>query len=526
MKKLTLLLAVILVMGLFLPGCSGSDSDEKTVTVAISADGAMDQLDAASYNGPHPIYMMIYDGLVYDNGDEITPMLAESWDISSDGKTYTFKLREDVKFSDGTEFDADVVLFNMKRWVNDKAHETLTASMVEDMKALDKYTVQITYKNPSNAILKELTYPRPVRIISPNAVKEVEGDPVGEFLEPVGTGQWMLESYTENEEFVLVPNPNYWGEKPKIDKLVFKVIPDGEARTMALQSGEVDIIGGDLIGKINTENYKVLKDDDTFKTYEVDSILSYFLAFNQDTEFFKDLKVRQAINMGIDKNALVDDLLSGMGEPADSVFPPDSQYVNDNNIKGYEYNLQEAKKLLREAGYTDTDNDQIIEKDGVPFEIDLLLTADILPEWKTIGEFTQSELMKLGIKVNLTIVDENSYDDMRDKREFDMCIRRTSSDSWMPHGVIQDLFGRENPMMHAWIDSDLVELVNQTLAAQGEENIQSGYDQIFEMVYERAYTVPLYVPVTTFATSSRITNFEPLPNSYCAVNWTTLEVEE
>lgn len=537
MKKKLAIFAGALIAAMSVAGCANgggggneattgnSGGGEKVVTVAISTDGAMDKLDAATYNGPHPIYLMIYDALTWDEGATVAPLLAESWDISDDGKTYTFKLKENVKFSDGTDFDAEAVLFNMKRWVNNKDHESVTASMVENMEAVDKNTFKITYKTASNAILKELTYPRPTRILSPASITMDTGDDFGTFTEPVGSGQWMLDSYKENQEFVLVANPEYWGEKPKIDKIVFKVIPDGEARTMALQSGEVDIIGGDLIGKLGTESYNTLKNDDRFNTYEINSIVSYFLAFNQDVDWFKDLKVRQAINMAINKEAMVNDLLGGLGDPAKSVFAPGSQYYNDSDISGYSYNLDEAKKLLSEAGYSDTNNDGILEKDGKPFEISLLLTADQVPEWKTIGEFTQSELSKLGIKVNLNTVDDNAYDDMRDKREFDLCVRRTSSDSWMPHGVIQDLFGRENPTMQAWIDPELVSLVDETLVSQGDD-IQKNYNKIFNTIYEKAYAVPLYIPVTTYATSKKITTFKPIANAYAAIDWGSLEISE
>ena len=534
-KTIALITSSLLALG-SLAGCSnannnadtgnaGESGKEKVVTVAISSDGEMDKLDAATYNGPHPIYLMIYDGLTWDEGTSVAPLLADSWDISDDGKTYTFKIKENAKFSDGTDCDAEAVLFNMKRWVNDKRHESVTASMVENMEVVDKNTIKITYKTPSNAILKELTYPRPVRILSPASITMDTGDDFGTFTKPVGSGQWMLDSYTKDQEFSLVPNPNYWGEKPKVDKIVFKVIPDGEARTMALQSGEVDIIGGDLIGKLGAESYNILKNDSRFKTYETDSIVSYFLAFNQDSECFKDINVRKAINMAINKDALVNDLLSGLGSPATSVFAPGSQYVNDNNIPGYSYDPDEAKKLLSEAGYQDSNNDNVLEKDGQPFEVELLLTADQVPEWKTIGEYTQSELAKLGIKVNLKTVDDNAYDDMRDKREFDLCVRRTSSDSWMPHGVIQDLFGRENPRMQAWIDQDLVSLVNETLVSQGDD-IQKNYDKVFKTIYENAYTVPLYIPVTTYATSERIKTFNPISNAYAAIDWGTLEITE
>lgn len=205
------LMVLILTLGI-LSGCGNNTENTsqpdtntgKEITIAIYRDGDMNELDAASYNGPHVIYKMIYEGFVEDGGkDGIQSLLATSWDISEDGKTYTFHLREGVTFTDGTPFNAEAVCFNMKRWINNDRHSSLSSYKVESCTALDENTVQIQFAEGTYPILEEMTYPRPVRFLSPSSITGVDGDVMGEFTSPIGTGQWMLESYTENED-------SYW----------------------------------------------------------------------------------------------------------------------------------------------------------------------------------------------------------------------------------------------------------------------------------------------------------------------------
>ena len=501
----------------------------KEITIAIYRDGDMNELDAASYNGPHVIYKMIYEGFVEDGGkDGIQSLLATSWDISEDGKTYTFHLREGVTFTDGTPFNAEAVCFNMKRWINNDRHSSLSSYKVESCTALDENTVQIQFAEGAYPILEEMTYPRPVRFLSPSSITGVDGDVMGEFTSPIGTGQWMLESYTENEEFVLVTNPNYWGEQPKISKITFKVIPDGQARVMALQSGEVDLIGGDLLGKIPMEGLQELKNSG-YRIEELDTMCSYFMAFNQENENFQDVKVRQALNYAIDKKTMVENLFYGVGEAARGLYNSDNvPYVTKDNSPGYTYNLEKAKKLLEEAGYTDSNNDGILEKNGKDFNIKLVYTSEELPEWKTMAEYIQSEYAKIGVNVELSEVDTNTYNEISMTTfNFDMIMTRTSSDSWLPHGDMKQLFSVLSTGNRAriWLDDTLTENINQTLLCHDEDERQEGYDRIFTQINDEAFVVPLYYPKTCFAMTDKVTTFEPGVNNYAPINWTTLDVK-
>ncbi len=512
-------------------GQTAMQTGDKELTIAIYRDGEMDMLDAATYKGPHVMYKMLYEGLVEDGGKNgIQPQLATSWNISEDGKTYTFHLREGVKFSDGTDFNADAVCFNLARWVNNDRHASLTSYAVESYRAVDEHTVEIVFKEGSYPILTELTYPRPVRFLSPSSIEKVEGDVMGKFTKPVGTGQWMLESYTPEQEFVLVPNPYYWGEKPALNKITFKVIPDGQARIMALQSGEVDIIGGDLLGKISLEGVQELQNSGQWNIQQNTTMNAYYMGFSQGNPVLQDVKVRQAINYAIDKESMVSNMFYGIGSPAKGMYDTSVPYVTEENSPGYAYDLEKAKSLMSEAGYTDSNGDGFAEdKNGENITLKLVLTTEENPEWKPMAEYVQSELAKIGLKVDLETLDTNAYNEVSmTTLDYDLIFQRTSSDSWLPHGDMKILF---TPLSVAqnrarvWYDEDLIQTIQSTMNQQDETKRQEGYDKIFRKINDEALVVPLYYPMTTFAMNDKVANFEFGVNSYDAINWTKLSTK-
>lgn len=275
---------------------------EKVVTVAISSDPGIDRLDAGAYDGSMNVHAMIYDGLVeYGERGEILPALAESWDISEDGKVYTFHLRKDVKFSDGTAFNAAAVKFSFERWIKDPANSLNVATAMESLDVVDEHTITMTFNKAYYPFLTELSFARPVRMISPSAV-EPAGDITGTFIKAIGTGAWMAESYTTDQEAVLVRNPNYWGEMPKLSKIILKVVPDPQSRVLALQSGDVDIAGGQL-GKIPVESVPVIEAAPSLSLQKAPGTNSHFMIFNYNTPALQDLNVRKAINLAINKKA-------------------------------------------------------------------------------------------------------------------------------------------------------------------------------------------------------------------------------
>ncbi|MDR2433930.1 MAG: ABC transporter substrate-binding protein [Treponema sp.] len=533
MKKRNLAAIIVLaaLAGLAVSSCAKKDGAQgKEIVLSSYRDGSIDQLDAASYIGPHFLYKMIYEGFVEDGGEgELIPKLAESWDIAPDNKTYTFHLRRGVKFSDGTDFDADAVIFNMNRWVNNSRYASLMSSKVNSMKALDAHTVEIVFEEASYPILTELTYPRPMRFLSPASVTGESGEIV--FTKPVGTGPWMIDTYVKDEEFSLVPNPYYWGEKPKVDRILFKVITDGQARVLALRSGEIDILGGDLVSKIPMESIQELKNDPDFQTYIEGTLCAHFIGFNEKLPAFQDRNVRLAMNYAIDKKGIAENLFDGAGLTARGLYQSDTPYATEQNNYCAPYDRAKAVELLEAAGYTDSDGDGVREKGNVRLEFNFVFSTGEFPEWKPLAEFIQSQLSAVGIKTNLNVFDKNGYEEITlTTRQYDICLKRTASDSWVPHSSLLELFGPaptalEKGVANAWFDEGLYNDILKTLASFDEAERQANYDKVFGFISAEALTIPVYHPTTAFAVNAeKIKDFEVGVNNYAPIEWEKLDV--
>ncbi|WP_246552706.1 nickel ABC transporter substrate-binding protein [Paenibacillus tritici] len=512
------------------PAASGgaapiAETGDKTLTVAISADAGIDQLDAGAYKGSMNVHAMIYDGLVeYGEKGEILPSLAESWDISEDGKSYTFHLRQGVKFSDGTEFNADAVKFSFERWIKDPANSLNVATAMESLVVVDEHTITLNFNKAYYPFLTELSFARPVRMISPSAV-EPAGDINGTFVKAVGTGAWMAESYTTDQEAVLVRNPNYWGEMPKLSKIIMKVIPDPQSRVLALQSGDVELAGGQL-GKIPIESVPVIEADSSLSLQIAPGTNSHFMIFNYHTPALQDLNIRKAINLAMNKKSIVNDLMNGIGQEAKGLFPLTVPYVTESNHTWYGYDKQEAKELLAAAGYKDSDGDGIAEKGGIPLELNFVLQQAEYPEWKSISELIQSELREIGIAVNLQVLEPNAYyDALWTSKAYDLILYRTYDDAYNPHAFLLSLFHQtpEAPAV-VWSDAELEAQIDTAVGSTDLQERQNAYDSIFSRMYEEAMFAAIYFPDELLAVNQRVTGFKPGHTTYSPIYWNQLDI--
>ena len=490
--------------------------EEKIVTALVASEIRPDITDTIYMDvTDFRIFELVYDPLVrYGYRGEILPALAENWSISEDGKEYTFYLRKDIKFSDGTDFNADNVLFNASRWENNK---TFSAELI-DVEKVDDYTVTFVFSEVAYPCLIEFTYPRPYRMLSENAL-----DAEGNFVEMVGTGQWMVESYESNKEVILVPNPYYYGEIPKIDKLILQRVEDGQTRTMAMQSGEADISLADL----PSENQNIIETDENLAVLETNVTQTFFLMLNYENQHLQNQKVRQALNYAVDRQGLVNNLLNGQGEPARGLLTPNTPYVTEENSPGYSYDPEKAKALLAEAGYQDSDGDGIVEKNGEKLSLGLMFHIEEYANWKTICEFLQSEFSKVGVEVILNQVESAKYyDAIWSTRDYDMLIYWTYEDSWNPHGFLSGMFYQTegNPAV-CWYDQQISEQIGQVLKTIDEAQRVQLYDSIFSLMNELAVTVPLYYPPRAYVYNTRLTGIEEAPTSYEAIYWGRVDIQ-
>ena len=338
------------------------------MTMALSATGAFAQtppgvlivgqiaepkaLDPAAVTAVNDfrILMNVYDGLVrYKDGTlEVEPALASDWTISDDGTVYTFTLREGVTFHDGSAFDAEAVKFNFDRMLDESHpfHDTgpfplaFFFSAVENIEVIDPLTVEFTLNGPYAPFLSNLAYPTGL-IVSPAAVEQYGAD-FGR--NPSGTGPFKFAEWRSNEAVVVEANPDYWDGAPELQAVVFRPITDANTRTAEMLAGGIDLMVE--VPPVALSQFQ----EDPYTIYEQAGPHVWFLILNAKEGPFADVRVRQAANYAINKEAIVNDVLEGTAEVAAGPTPPAFAWAYNPDLEPYPYDPEKAKELIAEAG--------------------------------------------------------------------------------------------------------------------------------------------------------------------------------
>jgi peptide/nickel transport system substrate-binding protein/glutathione transport system substrate-binding protein len=375
-----------------------------TLIVAMGTDASTLDPQDATDNPSEMVNRIIYEGLVeFDQNLNIKPMLAESWDIKDNGTTYVFHLRKGVFFQDGTPFDAYAVKTNFDRVLNSTLklqRYSLYAPIISSVEVIDNYTVAFHLKMPFGAFLNDLAHGAGL-IISPtliNSGKDVK-------INPVGTGPYMLQEWVKGDHITLVANPNYWNKTaaPKFEKIIIKVVADDKARENLLKTGDVD-----LVLRIPPVDVASLNGTGNIITRAYPTSRVIYIAMNLMNQKFQDVRVRQAFNYAVDKEAIINSILNGLGKPATS--PLASSTYGYCYAGYYKYNVTLAKELLKEAGWWDRDGDGYVENaNGQKLEVNLWT-----PQGRYVGDYqmaqaVQSYLNAIGVKVNLQVWEWTSY---------------------------------------------------------------------------------------------------------------------
>lgn len=346
----------------------------------------------------------IYDSLIrYDRKQPpltIVPALAEGWDISADNLQLTFKLRHGVKFHDGTDFNADAVIFTFKRMSdpNDPYHKGNFPYYKENfgdfpgnLKGIDKiddFTVKFTLGKPDGEILPKLSL-FAFAIVSPTAVKK---DAANFTRNPVGTGPYVFKEWIKGDHITVTKNPSYWEGPAKLDTIIWRVIPDNSARTAEMQAGSIQT------GEIAASDIPTLKKNPDVHVITQPAVGTGYLAFNQSDPKFKDVRVRQAFAYAINRQGIIDAFYGGLGEVPTQFQPPAILGYN-TALQYYAYDPNKAKQLLKDAGVSNFTTDFWY----------MSVTRGYFPDPKAIAQAIASDLAKAGITVNLKTEDWAAY---------------------------------------------------------------------------------------------------------------------
>ena len=499
-----LVLGGILALGL-LSGCGQKEAASSVSTAASEPAAAVNcsgqelvfvnyrdirDLNPHLYAGEMYAQSILYDTLVSITEDGYEGCLAESWTISEDGKIYTFKIRDGVTFSDGTVCDANAILANFNAIIENKNRHTWLEMMnlLVGVSAPDDHTFVIELSEAYYPMLTELGCIRPFAMISPNCM--IDGSTKDGVSGYIGTGPYVLTDFETDQYAVFERNENYWGEKPEIERITVKVIPDNQTRIMALESGEIDLIFGKNM--LDADAISQYVDSDKFEVALSNPTSTRHIVLNTTNEILSDTAVRQALQHATNRTAISEGIFYGLEQPADTLYAATVPYC-DVELTPYEYSTETASSMLDEAGWI-MGSSGIREKGGKKLELDLLYNSDSVTE-KTISEYLQSEYLKLGISLNIHGEEEQSYRDNMKAGNFDMVFNicwgmpydPQSSLAAMRAPVYGDFAAQQGLADKKEIDQAITDILTTT----DEEERQELYRFVLTRLHEDAVYIPL-----------------------------------
>lgn len=538
-KKISLMLAAALTAGLALTGCGGSKTSDITESSAAGAESEsaaevkgvdvdttgylvaalnadIQTADVQKTSKDYEVPFNIFDRLVdvevdADGNSKIVPSLAESWNISDDGLEYTFHLRQGVKFHNGNDFTAEDVAYTFHRLltveggVNTEfidqikgADELLAGETdtLEGVEVVDDYTIKVTLKEPFAGFLASISSPG-VSIYDSEAT-EAAGDQFG--MDPavtVGTGPFEFASWSFNNQLVLTRNEDYWKGASELPGVVIKIIPDTETQSMMFESGELDILDLDYAAD-SVDRFTETYPDQIVQGPRV-GIVYFTMNFNKEP--FQDVRVRKAVQMSIDRQAILDALYGGRGQVEQGIFPHGLIGFNPDQEE-IKYDPEAAKALLAEAGYADG------------FDMEIAADSSASDTMTMALEIVSDQLAEIGINAEIKNYDESTWLETRKSGELGSFMSTWSADYNDPDNFIYTFFGNEEKTKIRSInypDTEVMERVAKARTIVNEDERLAEYKALEEkIVHEDAAWVPMFSRLHLFAVSKRVQGFAPM----------------
>ncbi len=432
---------------------------------------------------------------------KIQPWLAESWSVSSDGLTYTFKLRKGVTFHDGTPFDAQAVKWNFDRLKDPAIRVPIRAPFpIKETEVVDSSTVRVILSRPSSPFVSALSWTTSA-LVSPTSVDK-QGNEYKTIVHPVGTGPYAFKERKKSESLTVTLNEKYWGKKPTYDTVVFRIVPEAATRESLILAGQVDLIVLPPVADL-----PALQRNSALKVLLAPSDRTIFISFNNSKPLLNDVRVRQALNYAVDKQAIVKNVLFGAADVMDA--PMASSLFGYCKVGGYEYNPVKAKQLLAEAGV----------KPGT--KISFHHPTGRYVQDKEASQAVAGYLREVGIEPELQTMDWPSYIAIINAGPAEKTVHQLAYLGWAPafldaaQQVLQFWSGYHPPAGLAitfYKDARVDEMV---VAADRESNPDKRkelYCEISKKVWADAPWLFLYVQRYPIVYSAKVTDVGALPN--------------
>lgn len=490
-KKVVLLFLVMLLSCGLLLGC-GSDAEQQSLDEEVPQELVIG-IGRDFYDGPesgnflHPS-TGVWESLTYP-GVDLEPMmqLATKIDSADNNQVWTVSLRQHVKFHDDSPLNAEAVVKSVMRLKdNPELDEYSTFLNLDKVEATDDTTVKFTF-NRSQPGFAAMVAGKGCPIFS---IKSFDEE--GKVTHPYGTGPFKFEDYKKDEQLVVTRNDNYWGEEAKLEKVTFKIVTDPTTRLAALTAGEIDAIVD--VGGILPEQSSTIKEDENLVLLTQPVTTSHYVVFNNKKEPFMDKDLRQAVSLSLDRQELVDKVMGGYGQPAETLYTPLAEKWVTKGL--WKTDKAKAKELAAKIGETQ--------------KVELVVNAALANRWpyKSIAEILQSELKELNLDVKIEMVEGAAWGDILKNGEYDM----TLSPYTLMTGDPDFYFGQ-------WIDSqgqmniarglgynnpEADRLVAEAATGKDMATRQKVYGELDKLVAEDVPVAPIYNDVCIYATKKTV----------------------
>ena len=481
---------------------SAAGSSAATSSPAVKKGGSLTigmgseplAFDPPSYKATTDLILtnLIFDGLVgFDHDLNIVPGLAMKWE-QKDPTTWHFDLRTGVKFSDGTAFTGKDVKASLERGAT-KPRGTAYIGFIKQVNVIDDHSVDIITKTPFGAFLKNMATPV-AAITSADYLAKNTDDQL--LLKPLGTGPFMLKQYTPKQSTIIVPNPNYWGEKPYLDQVTFQVIPDEAARYAALQSGQLDVIESPP-----PQEAAKMDQSSALALLKSPATRDLRLGFQVQDPVLKNEKLRAAIAHAVDAKSLVQYVVEGMARYADNGWLP-SEVLKTTPPASIPYDVELAKKELADAGYPD----------GKGLTLELATPQGRYLRDKEIAEAIQQQLKQIGITVNLKTMEWGAYLDYLGAHKSQLFILGWGNATGDPGLATRQNFYTGNAFNFAnYSNPDVDKLIDEADASTDQAKRVQMYSEITKTLLDHDVLKPIYWKYNLFAAKKSVHDFVATP---------------
>ena len=492
-----LAILILLLAACAAPATTGTPSDaaaddatmsgpQSGGTLTVALNGEIDTID------PHvsvtivgfQVYPMIYEGLVQLSPglDDVEPLLAESWE-QPDDVTYIFKLREGVKFHDGSDFTAEDVEFTFNRVIDEEFGSSRRPDFlpVESLEVVDDYTVKFTMAQPFAPFLTKL---ETLRIVPNDA-------DIDHATAPIGTGPFTFVEWISGQNITLAKNADYWQEGlPYLDELVYRPIPEPSTRVVELQTGNVD-----LLNEVPQKDVNTLQDDGNVSVFRVMGVVRDHIGFNMESDLFKDNpNLRKAIGWAIDRQTIADAIMFGLAVPSQVAIPSTHWGYNPAVEGAFGYDLEKAQEFFDQA-------------DPQPSEITVKVSPTY-PNQVKMAELMQQDLAKIGIDLQIEQLEwSNWIQEVVSDGNYEMEIVLISGGSdpddffyqWHHTGEVFNIWRYSDP--------DMDEILESARSTTDQDARQETYFAIQEKLIEEAPLVHIIYRESVMASSAAVQNF-------------------